>query len=71
MDDGRLPFRYEGKHRRCKLEDVVMLKAAEDKQRAALEPGGPNRFTRSTTLCLAPSMRPTAGRSARRSCWTL
>src|SRR4051794_24027743 len=39
MDDGRLPFRYEGKHRRCKLEDVVMLKAAEDKQRAALEPG--------------------------------
>jgi hypothetical protein len=36
MDDGRLPFRYEGKHRRCKLEDVLKLKAAEDKQPAAL-----------------------------------
>jgi hypothetical protein len=36
MEDGRLPFRYEGKHRRCKLEDVLKLKAAEDKQTAAL-----------------------------------
>jgi hypothetical protein len=36
MDDGRLPFRYEGKHRRCKLEDVLKLKAAEDKQTATL-----------------------------------
>ncbi len=36
MDDGRLPFRYEGKHRRCKLEDVLKLRAAEDKQTAAL-----------------------------------
>ena len=35
MDDGRLPFRYEGKHRRCKLEDVFKLKAAEEKQTAA------------------------------------
>jgi len=31
MDDGSLPFRYEGKHRRCKLEDVLKLKAAEEK----------------------------------------
>jgi hypothetical protein len=36
MDDGRLPFRYEGKHRRCKLKDVLKLKAAEEKQTAAL-----------------------------------
>jgi hypothetical protein len=36
MDNGRLPFRYEGKHRRCKLEDVLKLKAAEAKQTAAL-----------------------------------
>ena len=36
MDDGRLPFRYEGKHRRCKLEDVLKLKAAEHKQTATL-----------------------------------
>jgi hypothetical protein len=36
MDDGRLPFRYEGKHRRCKLEDVLKLKAAEEEQTAAL-----------------------------------
>ena len=36
MDNGRLPFRYEGKHRRCKLEDVLKLKAAEEKQTAAL-----------------------------------
>lgn len=38
MDDGRLPFRYEGKHRRCKLEDVLKLKAAEVEQTAALRP---------------------------------
>jgi hypothetical protein len=36
MDDGRLPFRYEGKHRRCKLEDVLKLKTAEEKQAPAL-----------------------------------
>lgn len=30
MDSGQLPFRYEGKHRRCKLEDVLKLKAAEN-----------------------------------------
>jgi hypothetical protein len=36
MDDGRLPFRYEGKHRRCKLEDVLKLKAVED-ETAALQ----------------------------------
>jgi excisionase family DNA binding protein len=36
MDDGRLPFRYEGAHRRCKLEDVLKLKAEEDRQSAAL-----------------------------------
>jgi hypothetical protein len=36
MDDGRLPFRYEGKHRRCKLKDVLKLKAAEDKQTATM-----------------------------------
>jgi excisionase family DNA binding protein len=36
MDVGRLPFRYEGAHRRCKLEDVLALKAEEDKQNAAL-----------------------------------
>ncbi|MGA7803770.1 hypothetical protein [Bradyrhizobium sp.] len=32
MDDGRLPFRYEGKHRRCKLRDVLKLKVAEERQ---------------------------------------
>ncbi len=32
MDDGRLPFRYVGKHRRCKLEDVLNLKAVEERQ---------------------------------------
>lgn len=36
MDDGRLPFRYVGKHRRCKLEDVLNLKAAEERQTTAL-----------------------------------
>jgi len=29
MDAGELPFRYEGKHRRCKLEDVLLIKAFE------------------------------------------
>jgi excisionase family DNA binding protein len=36
MDDGRLPFRYEGAHRRCKLEDVLKLKVQEEKQTNAL-----------------------------------
>jgi excisionase family DNA binding protein len=31
MDDGRLPFRYEGSHRRCRLTDVLALKEAEDR----------------------------------------
>jgi excisionase family DNA binding protein len=37
MDDGRLPFRYEGAHRRCKLADVIKLKAIEDKQTEILQ----------------------------------
>jgi hypothetical protein len=37
MDDGRLPFRYEGAHRRCKLVDVIKLKAIEDKQTETLQ----------------------------------
>ncbi|WP_312014591.1 helix-turn-helix domain-containing protein [Bradyrhizobium sp. AUGA SZCCT0240] len=28
MEAGKLPFRFEGKHHRCKLEDVLRLKAA-------------------------------------------
>ena len=30
MDDGRLPFRYVGSHRRCSLSDVLKLKEAEE-----------------------------------------
>lgn len=37
MDIGHLPFRYVGSHRRTKLKDVLALKAAIDKQRAAME----------------------------------
>jgi excisionase family DNA binding protein len=36
MDDGRLPFRYEGAHRRCKLTDVLKLRAAEEQQQNTL-----------------------------------
>jgi hypothetical protein len=36
MEDGRLPFRYEGAHRRCKLVDVLKLKAIEEKQEQTL-----------------------------------
>jgi excisionase family DNA binding protein len=36
MEDGRLPFRYEGAHRRCKLVDVLKLKATEEKQEQTL-----------------------------------
>jgi hypothetical protein len=53
MDDGRLPFRYEGKHRRCKLEDVLKLKAAEEKQTAALR-----------ALAETDDVRPLPGRGA-------
>lgn len=30
MEAGELPFRYEGKHRRCKLEDVLQIKMSEE-----------------------------------------
>jgi hypothetical protein len=53
MDDGRLPFRYEGKHRRCKLKDVLKLKAAEGKQTAALR-----------TLSETNDVRPLPGQGA-------
>jgi hypothetical protein len=53
MDDGRLPFRYEGKHRRCKLEDVLKLKATEEKQTTALR-----------TLVKTDDVRPLPGRGA-------
>jgi hypothetical protein len=53
MDDGRLPFRYEGKHRRCKLEDVLKLKAAEEKQTAI-----------SRALAETDDVRPLPGRGA-------
>jgi len=36
MDDGRLPFHYVGAHRRCKLTDVLDLKAAEEARNEAL-----------------------------------
>jgi len=53
MDDGRLPFRYEGKHRRCKLEDVLNLKAAEARQTTALR-----------ALAETDDVRPLTGRGA-------
>ena len=31
MEAGELPFRFEGKHHRCKLEDVLRLKAAGER----------------------------------------
>jgi hypothetical protein len=36
MEDGRLPFRYEGARRLCQLEDVLKLKAIEEKQAKTL-----------------------------------
>ena len=37
MDIGRLPFRYVGAHRRCRLSDVLKLQREEQGQREALE----------------------------------
>jgi excisionase family DNA binding protein len=37
MDDGRLPFRYVGAHRRSRLSDVLKLQRQEQTQREALE----------------------------------
>ena len=32
MQAGKLPFRFEGKHHRCKLEDVLRLQAAGERR---------------------------------------
>jgi hypothetical protein len=37
MDDGRLPFRYVGAHRRCRLQDVLALRKSESVTRQALQ----------------------------------
>lgn len=37
MDSGRLPFRYVGAHRRCRLSDVLKLRREEQGQREALD----------------------------------
>ncbi len=37
MDVGDLPFRYVGKHRRTKLQDVLALKTRIEAQRAAMK----------------------------------
>lgn len=37
MDSGRLPFRYVGTHRRCRLSDVLKLRRDEQGQREALD----------------------------------
>lgn len=34
MEAGELPFRYEGKHRRCKFDDVLQIKAVEERGRS-------------------------------------
>jgi excisionase family DNA binding protein len=36
MDSGRLPFRYVGAHRRCRLSDVLRLQQEEQGQREAI-----------------------------------
>ena len=37
MDSGRLPFRYVGAHRRCRLSDVLKLRQEEQGQREAID----------------------------------
>jgi excisionase family DNA binding protein len=37
MASGRLPFRYVGAHRRCRLSDVLKLQREEQDQREALD----------------------------------
>jgi len=37
MDSGRLPFRYVGAHRRCRLSDVLKLRREEEGKREALD----------------------------------
>ena len=36
MEEGRLPFRKVGKHRRVRIEDVMAYKAADDRERASV-----------------------------------
>jgi hypothetical protein len=37
MDSGRLPFRYVGAHRPCRLSDVLRLQQEEQRQREAID----------------------------------
>lgn len=37
MESGRLPFRYVGAHRRCRLSDVLKLRRDEESQREGAE----------------------------------
>jgi excisionase family DNA binding protein len=37
MDSGRLPFRYVGAHRRCRLSDVLKLQREQQHQREAID----------------------------------
>jgi excisionase family DNA binding protein len=37
MDSGRLPFRYVGAHRRCRLSDVLKLRREEEGRHEALD----------------------------------
>jgi hypothetical protein len=37
MNGGRLPFRYVGAHRRCRLSDDLKLKQEEQRQRDAID----------------------------------
>jgi excisionase family DNA binding protein len=37
MDNARLPFRYVGAHRRCRLSDVLKLRREEEEKREALD----------------------------------
>jgi excisionase family DNA binding protein len=37
MDNARLPFRYVGAHRRCRLSDVLKHRREEEKKREALD----------------------------------